>query len=136
MRFGRSAALCCVAVLCFHPAVSSADPITVYYGDDDGFGFPTPITSGALSENPASTNNSTASDPPLTDRNLIGGPFDQPGFTPTDGFNTFTLAPDESIVSATLVARFGAFDPEPSLIGTNRLRLDNTTVAGFFLPVS
>ena len=114
------------------PSISSAALISTYYGDDDGFGFATPITSGSLLSNPNGVNNQEAGEAAFTDRGLIGGPFEasEPGFNPTGGFGPYALT--GPILSAALTIRLGAFDAAPPLVNPNLLLLDGVDVFQLF----
>src|SRR5262245_42093953 len=94
---------------------ASAALVTTYYGDDDGFGFATPKTSGSLDANPQGVDNREPDEAPFTDRFLIGDTvfLGNPPFAPTGGFAPFVVVGE--ILAASLTIRVGAFDPNPPL---------------------
>ena len=122
---------------CLCATLARGAVVVAFYGDDDGFGFSTPITSGALSDNPSNVNNAGPGEAPLTDCGLIF--FDNgmcganPAFQPSGGFN-FSLD-GQPIISATLTARFGAFDPIPPITSPNMLVLDGVDISASFFPL-
>lgn len=129
MGFGLWAAVVLVAV-----QATVANVYFTEYGDNDGFGI------GAVSGQLLGPGMSHAGvgEAPFTDVRLIGSdPFySAPGFTPTGEFNFFSIPAGQSIVSASLTLRTGAFDNE--LVTTsvnslpNKLLLDGQAIPTSF----
>lgn len=103
---------------------AQAAVITTFYGDNDGFG--TGLFTGSFSSDPFGVNNASVGEAAFTDRGMISN------VKPTGNFASFSIS--GSIVTATLTARFGSFDPTPPLQNPNILLLDGLDVAslGFF----
>lgn len=113
------------AVAMAAPAHSAT--IITFYGDDDGFGIGT--TSGSIDP---TVSNADPGDADGTDTRLIGAGFLAPGFTPTGGFDPFSVT--GTITSAILTIRFGGFDSGPNPVdGPNQLFLDGLEVSPAFL---
>ena len=118
--------------LCF-AACTHAAVITTFYGDDDGFGIG--ATSGGI--DPVMSHQGPG-EAPLTDRRLVGSFFGPAffAFTPAGSFAAFVIPFGESIISATLTLRTGAWDSGPNPVdgvGTNRIVLDGLALSPDFL---
>ncbi len=110
-------------------SVGSAQAVTTFYGDDDGFGIG--LVAGSFPSDP-NTGNAGVGEAPFTDVPLIAPTFGLPAFAPLGGFTPFAVG--APIVAATLTARLGSFDPIVPLNPPNFLLLDGMDVAplGFF----
>ncbi|MGG7565124.1 hypothetical protein ACQ5SO_03040 [Rhodovulum sp. DZ06] len=121
------------ALACALPVSAGAATITVYYGDDDGFGVGKFATGEVIDP---LTSQADGSDAPLTDTRLIADDCGviacaAPPFAPTGGFPVFST---EGVVTfARLTMRMGAFDRGPNPFdGPNRLVLDGLAVPDQF----
>jgi hypothetical protein len=104
------------------PALASA--VTVFYGDDDGFGV------GATTFKDPLTDSASGGEAPGTDVRLIGSGFAAPPFAPAATL-TFGAAPISSVKITMSMAEFGG-DISP-VDGPNSIVLDGTAIPTSFL---
>jgi hypothetical protein len=107
--------------------------VTVYYGDDDGFGVGQ--TAGTLTN--VNTSHQGPGEAAFTDQRLISsfyGASGLPPFTPTGSFEIFALPVGSTITQAVLTLRTGGFDSGPfTLDAPNRIFLDGLLVSSAFI---
>jgi hypothetical protein len=99
-----------LALTVFVTPSAEASVITIYYGDDDGFGVGA-VVGGNINEN---DDNAEVGEAEGTDTRLIGLAFLAPPFVPTGSFDAFLLPAGETVVGATLTIRMGGFDSGPN----------------------
>jgi hypothetical protein len=101
-----------------------------FYGNDNGFGIGD--DSGVLDP---TKSHALPGDAPFTDMRLVGGdPTLFAAFAPTGGFTLMPIAPGQTIVSAMLTMRAGAWVSGPDPIsGPNCIMLNGELVPAQFL---